>query len=163
MAYFFFYNSTDPFCQWYRSNFTDTDGVTYMCMEQYMMAEKARLFLHEGDNTDILLKIMIQTNPKEIKRLGKHIKGFKQDVWDQHKVDIVVRGNMMKFSQNKYLYNLLKSTGTKTIVEASPFDRIWGIGYRAEDALKNKDNWGENLLGKSLMMVRDKLMSTISI
>ena len=44
-------------------------------------------------------------------------------------------------------------------MEASPVDRIWGIGLAAEDARASQpEQWrGLNLLGYALMEVRDRL------
>ncbi len=75
------------------------------------------------------------------------------------KFDIVVNGNMLKFSQNEELKNFLLSTNNKILAEASPYDKIWGIGIGQDDKdAYNIDKWkGENLLGKALMKVREEL------
>lgn len=54
---------------------------------------------------------------------------------------------------------MLLETGDRLLVEASPYDKIWGVGYSAANAAANEGNWGENLLGKALMRVRDRLRS----
>ena len=139
--------------QWQPSIFySETD--TYCCAEQYMMAEKARLFDYE-----IRKLIMKSTNPKEIKVLGKKIRNFKQDVWDSEKYSIVVHANYYKFTQNDEMRNFLFSTGDKVLVEASPFDTVWGIGLSENDEkAQNPNLWqGQNLLGMALMDVRDDL------
>jgi len=68
---------------------------------------------------------------------------------------------MAKFSQNPWLLDELKSTGDTTLVEASPFDCIWGIGLRASDpAAQNRENWrGLNWLGEVLTSVRGFLQT----
>lgn len=141
--------------QWYNCTF-EVNGVQYHTAEQYMMASKARLF---GDD-DTLQEIMKATNPREYKALGRKIKGFNSETWDKHKYEIVVDGNKAKFSQNKGLKVLLLSTKDAILVEASPYDKIWGIGLDRETALKGSvDQWqGENLLGCALMEVRDWLL-----
>lgn len=128
--------------------------VKFSNAEQYMMAHKALLF---GDG-DTLTKIMNTTSPAVAKKLGREIKNFDPATWDSHKFDIVVRGNVLKFTQNLPLMKRLKQTGNKTLVEASPYDKIWGCGLSVEAAAKTAENkWpGENLLGKALMAVRDK-------
>ena len=119
----FFYHG--PFCQWYKSPFV-LDGISYNCAEQYMMAEKARLF---GDH-QILARIMKANDPYDQKELGKKVKNFDQKTWDMHKYNIVKKANLAKFEQNpELLLELAKTQGT-TLVEASPFDQIWGIGLR---------------------------------
>ena len=70
---------------------------------------------------------------------------------------VVERGNLLKFTQNEHLKKILLGTGERILVEASPTDRIWGIGFNSKDAPGNKDKWGENKLGKALMRVREQL------
>lgn len=142
------------FSQWYDVYF-EIDGIRYHTTEQYMMASKARLF---GDK-DMLDEIMNAATPSEYKSLGRKIKGFEPTLWNEKKLDVVVEGNKAKFSQNPNLKEFILSTNDAILVEASPFDTIWGIGMDRETALNsNVDDWtGENLLGCSLMEVRDWL------
>ena len=100
---------------------------------------------------------MSSKNQGQIKKLGRQVVGFNQQIWDDNKFDIIVRGNLFKFSQNSIIKKNLLDTNDKIIVEASEHDRIWGIGYKESDAIKNLSKWGENLLGKALMVVRDSL------
>ncbi|MFD2329098.1 NADAR family protein [Cohnella sp. GCM10020058] len=149
--------SVSPSClsQWWMSRF-EVDGIAYSCTEQYMMAEKARLF---GD-ADAIRKIMSASQPKEMKALGRAVKHFQSTVWEQNCYEIVKRGNYAKFSQNRRLREFLKSTKDLILVEASPFDRIWGIGLEKDhpDAI-NPLKWrGSNLLGFALTEVRDNLL-----
>lgn len=140
--------------QWYDVYF-EVDGVQYHTTEQYMMASKARLF---GDK-EMLNEIMNAATPFEYKKLGRKVKGFEPTLWDEKKLDIVVEGNKAKFGQNPNLKEHLLSTGDAILVEASPYDKIWGIGMDRENALNSsvKDWRGENLLGCALMEVRDWL------
>ena len=142
------------FSQWYDCYF-EVDGVQYHTTEQYMMAGKARLF---GDD-EVLQEIMTADNPHDYKKLGRKIRGFEQEAWDARKYDIVVEGNKAKFGQNPDLKAFLLSTGDAFLAEASPYDKIWGIGLDRETALKGTvEHWqGENLLGCVLMEVRDWL------
>lgn len=142
------------FSQWYDCYF-EVDGVQYHTTEQYMMASKARLF---GDE-EVLQEIMAAEKPNKYKKLGRKIRGFEQTLWDAQKYEIVVEGNKAKFSQNPDLKEFLLSTGYAIIVEASPYDKIWGIGLDRETAMKGAvAQWqGENLLGCALMEVRDWL------
>ena len=119
------------------------------------MAEKARLFGAD----EIRSKILATRKPGAAKALGRQIEGFKADVWDKNKYDIVVQGNLQKFSQNDNLRTFLVNTGKRVLVEASPVDKIWGIGL-AQDNPKSENplEWkGQNLLGFALMSVRDIL------
>ena len=144
------------FNQWTRSPFV-YDNVEYINCEQFMMAQKASIF---GDD-EIYEKIMRETNPKTIKGLGRRVKGFDTTIWDQHKYQIVVLGNMAKFTdpRNSDMKEALLSTGNSMLAEASPYDKIWGIGVAADHTdATNPSKWrGENLLGKALMEVRDAL------
>ncbi len=140
--------------QWHISTFV-VDGITYNCMEQFMMAAKAKLF---GDNC-IFEEIMQCTDPKTIKALGRKVHNFDDAVWNRQKYTVVYCGNLAKFSQNKDLGKYLLSTKGKILAEASPFDGIWGIKMSEKTAgINNPENWkGLNLLGCALMQVRDEL------
>ena len=122
-----------------------------------MMAEKARLF----NNDDIRQRIIAARHPDEAKKLGRQVRGFDPQVWDEQKYELVKTGNHQKFSQNPPLKNYLLTTGDRVLVEASPVDAIWGIGLAADHAdAQAPARWqGENLLGFALMEVRDQLRS----
>ena len=160
------------FSQWRYSKFTDEDGITYNSGEQYMMYHKAVL-MKDFDTAKKILSINIY-DPKEkneskvnfskikkIKDLGRIVANFDEHLWNENKVNIVRRGNLLKFSQNDDLKQILLTTRDKIIMEASPFDKIWGIGLSESDAKKidpkNYEKSGQNLLGKSIMWVRDQL------
>ena len=140
--------------QWWKKDF-DSMEQTYCCMEQYMMAAKAELF----ENQEIREQILENNDPKQIKALGRKVKGFHQFVWDQFKYAIVLNGNWCKFSQNQDLREFLLSTQDSILVEASPYDSIWGIHLSANSpAAKDPSKWhGQNLLGFALMEIRDEL------
>lgn len=140
--------------QWQACSF-EVNGVQYYSAEQYMMAEKARVF---GDNAT-LEKILKAKAPRLIKKLGREVVGFDGIRWNKVKFDIVVHGNMAKFAQNAQLRDFLLGTGDATLVEASPKDAIWGVGLAEKDRrILDPDQWqGENLLGKALMKVRAEL------
>ena len=120
-----------------------------------MMSQKALLF---GDK-EIFDEIMKATTPREYKDLGKKVKNFKQDVWDENKRKIVFKANLAKFTQNETLKNKLLSTGNKILIEASPYDNIWGVKLKKDDdRILDKSTWlGENLLGYILMDVRETI------
>ncbi|WP_091197964.1 NADAR family protein [Formivibrio citricus] len=140
--------------QWYAAGF-ELDGVHYRTAEHYMMAEKARLF---GDEA-ALAKVLRSRFPAEVKRFGREIAAYRDEVWDSHRFEVVVRGNLAKFRQNPALLEWLLSTGEKVLVEASPSDAIWGIGVVEEHPFAaNPKLWpGLNLLGFALMEVRSLL------
>jgi len=140
--------------QWQPSIFKECH-MEYNCAEQYMMAKKAQIF----EDKEMGKEIMETTNPKLMKALGKKVKNFDNCTWDKVKYSIVLNGNYHKFAQNKEMRGFLLSTGAKILVEASPLDRIWGIGlYESNEAATDPRNWrGQNLLGFALMEVRDEL------
>jgi nicotinate (nicotinamide) nucleotide adenylyltransferase len=144
--------------QWYDVEF-EVAGVKYHTAEQYMMAQKALLF----DDKQVFDQIMLADNPRDYKALGRKIRKFDSKIWDARKYDIVVEGNKAKFSQNDDLKEYLLSTGDAILVEASPYDRIWGIGlYPGQAAKGSIDQWrGLNLLGAALMEVRDWLREAL--
>ncbi len=140
--------------QWYPAKF-EIDGVDYQNTEQYMMAQKAKLFKDEN----IFQQILHTDDPKKIKALGRQVKNYQDEIWIAHRYEIVVQGNLAKFSQNNHLQQFLLSTSEQIIVEASPVDQIWGIGLAADHAdAMNPLKWkGLNLLGFALMDVRKQL------
>jgi ribA/ribD-fused uncharacterized protein len=141
--------------QWYPSSFSEETGVRtkYSNAEQYMMAKKALQF---GD-MEIHQLIMSTSEPGAIQKLGKRVRGFNEEVWDDKKFEIVLQGNMLKFTQNKELAQKLLETGDTTLAESSPSDRIWGIGITTSDAVHGKEWKGQNLLGKALTEVRRRV------
>lgn len=142
------------FSQWFTGSFEE-NGIVYKTAEHYMMAGKARLF----NDAEVLEKILKAPSPNQVKALGRKVKNFDPKTWDEHKYEIVKQGNLLKFSQNKKYKDFLLSTGDKILVEASPYDTIWGIGMLETDSrAENPLLWnGENLLGFALMEVRDEL------
>lgn len=149
-----FWKPPNPFGQWTVSPF-EVNGICYRCAEQYMMAEKARLF---GD-TGIERQILASDNPRQQKKLGKQVSRFHEDLWTAERGNIVFRANVAKFTQNAELKTLLLDTGDRRMAEASPIDRIWGIGFAADNpkAYNPDEREGLNLLGKVLEDVRTHL------
>jgi ribA/ribD-fused uncharacterized protein len=139
---------------WFPAAFV-LEGMRYPTTEHYIMAEKARLF---GDEA-CLKEILESSSPGKAKQIGRKVSGFSEDVWVRHRFDIVVRGSLGKFKQHEDMGRLLRTTGTKVLVEASPRDRIWGIGMGASnERVEDPARWrGQNLLGFALMEVRSQL------
>ena len=142
--------------QWYPAPFVVAD-VHDATAEHYMMAEKARLF----EDEDIRQRIIAESSPRNVKALGRMLSGFDEAIWQQHRQDIVYRGNRAKFSQHTELKKFLLATGNQVLVEASPVDHIWGIGMAENDPdCCHPLLWrGLNLLGFTLMKVRADLMN----
>jgi ribA/ribD-fused uncharacterized protein len=160
VVFLFFWKTVParPGClsQWWQQPFT-VDGVEYGSAEHWMMAGKARLF---GDD-DALGRILAAEHPALVKKLGQGVRDFDDETWKANRFEIVVAGNRAKFGSDPDLASYLVGTGDRVLVEASPLDRIWGIGL-AEDDPRASDpaRWqGLNLLGKALMEVRAALAS----
>ena len=143
-----------PLSQWHPSPFT-LNGVGYLCAEQSMMHAKALLFA----DTEIADAILATPFPYEHKRLGREVRNYREETWARVRHAVVYAGTVAKFTQNADLLGFLLATGDGRIVEASPFDRIWGIGLTADDPRAQKpEQWrGLNLLGDILTEVRDAL------
>ncbi|MDH6308922.1 ribA/ribD-fused uncharacterized protein [Dysgonomonas sp. PFB1-18] len=142
------------FSQWWHDGFT-VDDIYYKTAEHWMMAKKAELF----SDTEMLEKILIAKSPAEAKQLGRQVRNFDPVVWGENCFDIVCEGNYHKFSQHENLKEFLQSTKNRIIVEASPRDRIWGIGMgKSNENAERPQLWrGKNLLGFALMEVRDRI------
>jgi len=155
--YIFFWGTKGRFgflSNWCESRFT-LNGIEFLHAEQAMMYEKAKMM---GDE-EIAAEILEMENPSVVKKLGREVRNFDEKKWGSNRERIVTDILFAKFSQNALLKEKLESTGTAILVEASPWDRIWGIGLRAShpDA-KIPEKWrGLNLLGKCLMEVRSRL------
>ncbi|GFP55931.1 N-glycosidase R617 [Trichoderma asperellum] len=160
--------------QWYYCPFKDDKNpeVIYETAEHYMMYQKAILFNDHAVAAKILEPGL---HPRKIKALGRQVANFSEAMWNANREAIVRRGNQLKFTNavteegfclgtsgdiplfRNSLKETLLRTGERELVEASPFDRIWGVGFKPADADANRQRWGLNLLGKALMEVRDML------
>ncbi|KAH0489639.1 hypothetical protein TgHK011_010057 [Trichoderma gracile] len=140
------------------------------------MYQKALLFNDKPSATKILSK---GQTPRKVKSLGRKVANFSETTWNAKREDVVRQGNYLKFTNavkevgfcrgssssssmgeplvGGSLRETLLSTGERELVEASPFDAVWGIGLKAADADGNREAWGLNLLGKALMDVRERL------
>ncbi|KAK4160948.1 hypothetical protein QBC43DRAFT_337711 [Cladorrhinum sp. PSN259] len=139
-----------------------TSPITFSTSEHHMMYCKALLF--HPESVDAVLSAQ---HPRQAKDIGRRIPNFDEKVWNRHRNEVVRQGNYLKFTYpvnneegskwtvgGKSIREHLLETGDRELVEASPWDKIWGIGFKAEDAERNRRNWGLNLLGKELMNVR---------
>ncbi|REK88399.1 DUF1768 domain-containing protein [Streptomyces inhibens] len=142
------------FSQWWPSPFT-VDGVEYATAEHWMMAGKARLF----DDAEAERRALAAAHPEQAKDAGRTVRGFDEEVWRQRRFDLVIEGSIHKFGQHPALREFLLGTNSRVLVEASPLDRIWGIGLAADDErAQDPARWrGLNLLGFALMEARQRL------
>lgn len=144
--------------QWYESPFHAEDkSIVYQTAEQYMMYQKAILF----SDPETGAKILQTTSPKQQKSLGRQVQNFDNDVWLQNRERIVGDGSYFKFvnssKEGEDLKGILMETGDRELVEASPMDRIWGVGFGEKNAEAQRARWGLNLLGKALMRARERI------
>lgn len=144
--------------QWWSSPF-EVEGSTFATAEHYMMWRKAVLF----DDERTAARVLAAGHPKQAKDIGRQVRDFDETVWEAHRFDIVVAGNTHKFGRHPVLREFLLSTGDRVLVEASPLDRVWGIGLAADDPrAEDPARWrGLNLLGFALGDVRDVLVHTV--
>lgn len=170
----FFWETESPFSQWHPSEFTAPcymwrtefydqllkigfpENIVFTTAEQYMMYAKAMTFV----DIDTARAIMAETNPRKIKALGRQVNRFNEDTWLFYRYRIVYLANKFKFSQNDDLKTALFATQGTTLVEASPYDNIWGIGLTKDDPkAQQRATWaGKNLLGEVLTELRKDLM-----
>ncbi|MFE5617761.1 NADAR family protein [Streptomyces sp. NPDC056463] len=142
--------------QWWESPF-EVEGVRYATAEHWMMAAKARLFR----DPEAERAALSSGTPAEAKKAGRLVRGFDEAVWERERFGIVVEGSVHKFASDEALRAYLLGTGGRVLVEASPLDRVWGIGLGADDPrAKDPARWrGLNLLGFALMEARERLRS----
>lgn len=152
----FFWRPDSPFSQWHARPF-EVGGVTFACAEQFMMYGKATLFVDD----EVATRILAAADPRAHKALGRKVRRFDDAVWKRERERIVYDGNHAKFTQHADLLDLLIATRGTELVEASPMDRIWGIGLGAEhpDAIDRTKWRGANLLGRVLTRLRDDLIA----
>jgi ribA/ribD-fused uncharacterized protein len=122
-----------------------------------MMVGKARLFRDEA----MASRILEASSPGDAKSLGRAIRDYDEELWAESRYSIVVEGNTAKFGQHSELLAYLAATAERVLVEASPTDRVWGIGLAADDSrARRPSRWeGLNLLGFALMDVRERLVA----
>lgn len=161
----FFWRTESPFSQFHPSKFhgkplfkitdEDEEGYEFLHCEQWMMFNKAKLFNDE----ESAKKILATSKPPSCKALGRKVKNFTESVWIGHNQKIIMEGNRLKFTQNPHLFKQLMDTDGTTLVEASPTDRIYGIGLDASHPhAQNRATWrGKNLLGQTLTTLREEL------
>ena len=152
-----FHNPDEPYgflSNWYRSEFS-VDGIKFTSMEQYMMYKKAILF----EDAEIASQILKTDDVVLIKELGRKVSNYNDTVWNGMRQVVVYKGLLEKFRQNDDLKKSLLDTGDNMLAECAVKDCVWGIGLSMTDNNRNDINaWrGQNLLGFSLMLVRDEL------
>lgn len=150
-----FWRTDEVFSNWHPAFFFDGKGRRFANSEQYMMWAKAFL-MGDLESADLMFQ---HRDPRVLKDLGRQVRNYREDLWEQHRLAVMVCGCFFKFSQNPAMAAQLMASGDLELVEASPYDCIWGIGLEESDPrCQDKMQWrGRNLLGEALMIVRDLL------
>ena len=142
----------------YKCNFTDENQINFNCSEQYFMYNKCLMF--DPTNQILINKILNENSASKIKQYGRKVGNYNEQIWSKQRYNIMFTALKLKFSQNQDIKQKLIMTGNKTLYEASKYDKIWGIGFYANDVIKiNKNKYGNNLLGKALIQVRQELIN----
>jgi ribA/ribD-fused uncharacterized protein len=149
-----FWGDDDIYSNFYLRPF-EHNGRTWQCSEQAFMASKAEMF---GDYETHKLIVEMDPSAKQFafscKKLGRLVKNYDDALWSQVRQVKMFEILLSKFSDPDMMQQIL-ATGDRMIVEASPFDKIWGIGFDENNALSAPfSKWGQNLLGQELMKVR---------
>ena len=155
----YFYNLNNQFdylSNFYKTNFNDKNGINYNCSEQYFMYKKCETF--DPNNNILLNAILNENSATQIKKYGRQVKNYNDTIWKEKRYNIMLEALRLKFSQNEIIKQKLLDTKPKILYEASKNDKIWGIGFYDNDAVQvDKTKYGENLLGKALMEIRNEL------
>jgi ribA/ribD-fused uncharacterized protein len=158
----YFYNLKNEFdymSNFYKTKFTDNNGIKYNCSEQYFMYHKCKTF--DPTNNLLLENIITEKSATKIKKYGRQVQNFNDTIWKEKRYNIMLEALRLKFNQNESIKQKLLETKQKTLYEASKNDRIWGIGYCDKKALEmDKSKFGENLLGNALMEIRSEMLAT---
>lgn len=152
-THIYFWSSV--YSQWHSCRFTNKAGVVFTSAEQYMMWCKASIF----NDYEVAQKVLETSDPKRQKALGRLVRGYDDGIWSTQRLGVVIDGNYLKFTQSEVLRDEILNTGGRVFVEGSPYDIIWGVGLHCTDEkILDESNWrGENLLGRALVVVRDRM------
>jgi ribA/ribD-fused uncharacterized protein len=155
----YFYGLKNEFSymsNFYKTKFMDEDGIEFNCSEQYFMYNKCKVF--DPTNSKLLEAILKENSSTKIKKYGRQVKNYDDNIWEQIRYNIMLCALRLKFNQNENIKQKLIATNPKILYEASKYDKIWGIGFYDMDAINtDKKNFGRNLLGKALMELRNEL------
>ena len=149
-------NNFSYMSNFYKTNFVDKDGIEYNCSEQYFMYHKCKTF--EPRNEKLLNIILAEKSSTKIKKYGRQVQNYDDDIWEEKRYNIMLDALRLKFNQNKTIKQSLLDTENKILYEASKNDKLWGIGFYDKDAINmDKSKFGKNLLGNALMEIRNEL------
>jgi len=151
--FLFFFGAVHPFSNWNQEASFKLRGIEFSCGEQAMMAWKAKFF---NDHVTFE-KIMQATHPNEQKSLGRGVTPYNDATWDAARDRMMFIICVERARQIKAVDLALQLSREKEIVEASPYDKIWGVGLGDyDDRILDRRNWrGQNRLGKAWMLARE--------
>ena len=155
--FLFYFGQDSPFSHWFKCKFT-IDQQEFCCVEQYLMYKKALLF----KDAEAAKKILRSSDPKRHRYIGKQVAGFDKLIWQRECKKYAFEANLAKFTQNISLMKMLKDTEGKSLAEASPYDRNWGIGLSVQNPkIYDRKKWrGKNWAGEVLEEVRSSIVKT---
>lgn len=143
-----------PFSNWHPAPIKDPllNNLSFASSEHAFMYRKAQF---SNDHETAANILHYGTDPAAAKRLGRLIVGFDERAWSCVREGIMTYVCLLKYQQNPDLRAVLLLTENRVLVEASPYDGVWGIKLSVEDAAAGKPWDGLNLLGECLMKVRE--------
>jgi len=163
--YAFFY--TEWPSNFYKTNFkwkAFNEEHCFFCTEQAFMWAKAKYFKDETTAKQIILE---KLNPLICKRLGRKVKNYIDSEWEKTRYEMMLKPNIERFYQDIVLRNKIIDSKFNGLifVEASPYDKIWGVGLDQNDPkIDDEKNWkGRNLLGKVITETRRIIIDKLSI
>lgn len=156
--YVFFWGDDDIYSNFYITPTPMVIGgktIMFRSSEHAFMYIKA-LYFCDLKSADLIIKT---SHPYDAKKIGRKVKNFNDILWSAISMTVMYDVNLAKFSHTEILRQCLLETGDRIIVEASPYDKIWGIGLAENDPKAlDQSNWkGKNNLGKVLMQLRETL------
>lgn len=153
--YFAFFGGESPFSNFHLNTF-EYNGYLFCCSEQAFMYAKAYI-MRDFDMADKIANYELKNKeiPLVYKRMGRKVKNYNDSLWSKYR-QRVMKSVLYSKLREPYIRNLLIETGDRKIIEASPYDRIWGAGVSLDDIDYEWNKFtGENLLGRTLMELRD--------
>lgn len=159
----YFFNSGPLGLDWLCS-FEDQDGKKYNSLNQYYYYQKALFF---GDKVTAE-KIFSSHDVREQRRLARYINPISEARWEERHTDILQKGCLLKFTQNKDLASFLKAKSSRPLIYCSRRQPALGIDIDISEQ-KNayiqsryKNKSGQNTLGATLGQVAEMLSTEMA-
>lgn len=129
------------------------DDVSYFSVEQYLLYQYALIM---GDEK-ACQEILETKTPKKISKIDIKAKEERWYLWAVQRQEFLLKATLAKFRQDIHLFSML--CGVRGEIAYISKDKFMGIGVGIRDnAVPAKHEWlGENMLGYTLMYVRNIL------